>query len=124
MSRLYCGLSKRRTLNRLAQCGESVQLGCNRKSLSARDLVLSMFQRIDTDFDLVVVQSEKPLIMINWVVNRKIVNYQIQHRLRLDGVLIMRRWLDPVERKEIEKALGKNFKLLGTYPFCNRVWLY
>lgn len=83
-----------------------------------------MFQRIDTDFDLVVVQSEKPLIMINWVVNRKIVNYQIQHRLRLDGVLIMRRWLDPVERKEIEKALGKNFKLLGTYPFCNRVWLY
>lgn len=76
-----------------------------------------MFQRIDTDFDLVVVQSEKPLIMINWVLNRMIVNYQIQHRLRLDGVLIMRRWLDPVERKEIEKALGKSFKLLGTYPF-------
>lgn len=83
-----------------------------------------MFQRIDTDFDLVVVQSEKPLIMINWVVNRMIVNYKIQHRLRLDGVLIMRRWLDPVERKEIEKALGKNFKLLGKYPFCNRVLLY
>ena len=26
----------------------------------------------------------------------------------------MRRWLDPVERKEIEKTLGKDFSLLGT----------
>lgn len=28
----------------------------------------------------------------------------------------MRRWLDPIERKNIVKALGKNFRLLGTYP--------
>ena len=57
----------RRTLNRLIECGESVQLGCNRQQLSPRELVLTMFQKIDTNFDLVVVQSEKPVIMINWV---------------------------------------------------------
>ena len=58
------------------QCGESVQLGCNRKQLSPRELVLSMFQRIDTDFDLVMVQSEKPLVMINWVSNETIDEYR------------------------------------------------
>ena len=31
-----------------------------------------------------------------------------------NGMLIMRRWLDPVERKEIEKTLGKEFELMGT----------
>ena len=28
----------------------------------------------------------------------------------------MRRWLDPVERREIQKALSKTFELIGTYP--------
>lgn len=32
----------------------------------------------------------------------------------MDGVLIMRRWLDPVERREIQKALGSSFELIGT----------
>lgn len=59
--------SHRRTLNRLSKCGVEVQLGCNRERLNARQLVLSMFQRIDTLFDLVLVQSEKPLVMIRWV---------------------------------------------------------
>ena len=35
--------------------------------MSTRDLVLSMFQRIDTLFDLIVIQSEKPMVMIRWV---------------------------------------------------------
>ena len=60
-------LRRRRTLSRLSKCGVEVQLGCNRERLSARQLVLSMFQRIDTRFDLVLVQSEKPLVMIRWV---------------------------------------------------------
>ena len=30
-----------------------------------------MFQRIDTVFDLVLVQSEKPLVMIRWVAETK-----------------------------------------------------
>lgn len=67
VSRICEDAINRRTLDRLTRCGESVQIGCNRKKLSPRELVLSMFQKIDTDFDLVVVQSEKPLIMINWV---------------------------------------------------------
>lgn len=29
----------------------------------------------------------------------------------------MRRWLDPVERKEIERVLAPSFIPLGTYPF-------
>ena len=48
-----------------------MQLGCNRNRLTARQLVLSMFQRIDTVFDLVLVQSEKPLVMIRWVAETK-----------------------------------------------------
>lgn len=45
----------------------NIQLGCNRNEVSTRELVLSMFQRIDTSFDLVVIQSEKPMVMIKWV---------------------------------------------------------
>ena len=44
-----------------------VELGCNLNQMNPRDLVLSMFQKIDSMFDLVVVQSEKPLVMIRWV---------------------------------------------------------
>ncbi|KAM7456267.1 hypothetical protein BLSTO_02979 [Blastocystis sp. subtype 1] len=97
-----------RTLSRLSKCGVEVQLGCNRERLSARQLVLSMFQRIDTRFDLVLVQSEKPLVMIRW----------IKAKLPVDGVLIMRRWLDPAERREIEKELSDSFQPIGVYPLC------
>ena len=48
-------------------CNVDVELGCNLEQMNPRDLVLSMFQKIDSMFDLVVVQSEKPLVMIRWV---------------------------------------------------------
>lgn len=57
----------RRTLTRLRGCNVDVELGCNLEQMNPRDLVLSMFQKIDSMFDLVVVQSEKPLVMIRWV---------------------------------------------------------
>ena len=57
----------RRTLTRLRGCNVDVVLGCNLEQMNPRDLVLSMFQKIDSMFDLVVVQSEKPLVMIRWV---------------------------------------------------------
>ena len=44
-----------------------VQLGCNYQQMKPRDVVLSMFQKIDSQFDLVVIQSDKPLVMIRWV---------------------------------------------------------
>ena len=44
-----------------------VQLGCNYQQMKPRDVVLSMFQKIDSQFDLVVIQSDKPLVMIKWV---------------------------------------------------------
>ena len=84
--------------------------------MSTRDLVLSMFQKIDSMFDLVLIQSEKPLVMIKWVGKQQCwrLMCQIEHKIPLDGVLIMRRWLDPVERREIQKALGSSFELIGT----------
>lgn len=57
----------RRTFQRLKGCGVEIQLGCNYQQVSPRELVLSMFQKIDTNFDLVLIQSEKPLVMIKWV---------------------------------------------------------
>lgn len=60
-------LHYRRTYRRFLGCGVNIQLGCNRNEVSTRELVLSMFQRIDTSFDLVVIQSEKPMVMIKWV---------------------------------------------------------
>jgi len=57
----------RRTFQRLKGCNVDIQLGCNYQQMSTRDLVLSMFQKIDSMFDLVLIQSEKPLVMIKWV---------------------------------------------------------
>ena len=57
----------RRTLTRLRGCNVDVELGSNLEQMNPRDLVLSMFQKIDSMSDLVVVQSEKPLVMIRWV---------------------------------------------------------
>ena len=34
----------------------------------------------------------------------------------------MRRWLDPVERREIQKALSNTFELIGTYPGNRCLW--
>ena len=39
--------------------------------MKPRDVVLSMFQKIDSKFDLVVIQSDKPLVMIKWVGERR-----------------------------------------------------
>lgn len=33
----------------------------------------------------------------------------------MGGALIMRRWLDPVERREIENTLADRFDLIGVY---------
>ena len=64
-------MSTRRTLKRLQGCGEDIQLGCNYQQMKPRDVVLSMFQKIDSKFDLIVVQSDKPLVMIRWVGERR-----------------------------------------------------
>lgn len=41
---------------------------------------------------------------------------KIKAELPIDGVLIMRRWLDPTERREIEKELSDSFQSIGIYP--------
>ena len=33
-------------------------------------------------------------------------------------MLIMRRWLDPAERREIEKELSDSVQPIGVYPLC------
>lgn len=34
----------------------------------------------------------------------------------------MRRWLDPVERREIEQTLANSFDMIGIYPKRNVEW--
>ena len=58
-------MSTRRTLKRLRGCGEDIQLGCNYQQMKPRDVVLSMFQKIDSKYDLIVVQSYKVIDRLN-----------------------------------------------------------
>ncbi|KAK8792010.1 hypothetical protein WA158_005387 [Blastocystis sp. Blastoise] len=92
--------SCQRTHKRFQSSGLKAEVACIEKG-NDNKIDTNFFYQLDDMFDTVIIHSDKPLKLINWLKNQ----------IKPKGILIMRHWLDPREQKDIQKAIKRQFIL-------------